>query len=432
MAKSVGNIALAARRRSTRSGRDALVMFFCQRPLPPADARSPTRRWPRPRRRVRRHPRGRRAGSCRRRRRPAELRRCAERFFAALADDFNTPQALAALCEWVREANRRDGASATRDLREMLGVLGARERCSTPATRRPAGRGVALLAEARAGRARGSATSPRPTRCATSSRARGWESCATRAGRLRAACPRVILYGRNPVREALRGGGAGRVHRVWATAGRGARSRGWRRRAGARRRRAEEIAAALRHATPTRASAPRPGPYPYADAEELLARRDGVADRALDEVQDPQNLGAICRTAECAGRDGARDLPSAARPRSRRRSARRRPARSSTCRVARVRNLADFLGEAKRGGLLVLRRRGRRARRSPYDAPDYDAARVVLVLGAEGRGLRPRVRRRPATQLVALPLRGQRRVAQRERRRRRRCCTRSCSAAGSA
>jgi cysteinyl-tRNA synthetase len=50
-----------------------------------------------------------------------------ERFFGALADDFNTPAALAVAFEWVREANRERAAGATHvgdgDLREMLAVL---------------------------------------------------------------------------------------------------------------------------------------------------------------------------------------------------------------------------------------------------------------------------------------------------------------------
>ena len=51
----------------------------------------------------------------------------AERFFDALADDFNTPQALAVLFEWVAEANRRIDAGETLGpgrLGEMLYVLG--------------------------------------------------------------------------------------------------------------------------------------------------------------------------------------------------------------------------------------------------------------------------------------------------------------------
>ena len=49
-----------------------------------------------------------------------------EAFFAALANDFNTPAALSSMFEWVREANRRGGEVGDADLREMLGVLGLR------------------------------------------------------------------------------------------------------------------------------------------------------------------------------------------------------------------------------------------------------------------------------------------------------------------
>jgi cysteinyl-tRNA synthetase len=55
---------------------------------------------------------------------PAEMAHFKERFFDALADDFNTPRALAALFEWLREANRRGGHVGAADLREMLDVLG--------------------------------------------------------------------------------------------------------------------------------------------------------------------------------------------------------------------------------------------------------------------------------------------------------------------
>ena len=70
--------------------------------------------------------------------------------------------------------------------------------------------------------------------------------------------------------------------------------------------------------------------------------------------------------------------------------------------VARVRNLADWLAEAKQAGAWVY---GADAGRGcPTTQPDY-AGRVVLVLGSEGRGLRPRVAR-ACDELVALPLRG--------------------------
>jgi cysteinyl-tRNA synthetase len=45
-------------------------------------------------------------------------------FFDALADDFNTPRALAALYEWIAIANRLDAPGGRGELEEMLGVLG--------------------------------------------------------------------------------------------------------------------------------------------------------------------------------------------------------------------------------------------------------------------------------------------------------------------
>lgn len=123
MAKSVGNVAslpdvLAAH------GRDALLVFFCsghyRQPLDFGDhaleqAAASVRR-------IREAARRLEAGSPS----PPEMAPLKERFFAALADDFTTPQALAAVFDWVREANRRTDAGETvgdADLREMLGVL---------------------------------------------------------------------------------------------------------------------------------------------------------------------------------------------------------------------------------------------------------------------------------------------------------------------
>jgi cysteinyl-tRNA synthetase len=55
---------------------------------------------------------------------PAELRAHRDAFFDALADDFNTPRALAALYEWIGESNKLPEGGGDADLREMLGVLG--------------------------------------------------------------------------------------------------------------------------------------------------------------------------------------------------------------------------------------------------------------------------------------------------------------------
>jgi 23S rRNA (guanosine2251-2'-O)-methyltransferase len=205
-----------------------------------------------------------------------------------------------------------------------------------------------------------------------------------------------ILYGRNPIREALR---AGRrpVHRVWATSG--AAAEPWLRDIEVVEARAEDIAARAGHDAHQGLCA-EVGDYPYASADELLDHTDPLI-VVLDELQDPQNLGAICRTAECVGADGV-VIPQ-------RRSAEVTPA---VCKasagavehlpVARVRNIADFLAQAKEAGVWCYGAAAESA--VPYLQPDYRGG-CVLVIGAEGRGLRPRVAG-ACDELVALPLRG--------------------------
>jgi 23S rRNA (guanosine2251-2'-O)-methyltransferase len=158
------------------------------------------------------------------------------------------------------------------------------------------------------------------------------------------------------------------------------------------------------------------GGYPYASAAELLAGDEPLI-VALDEVQDPQNLGSICRTAECAGASGVVI--------GERRAAEVTPAVCKASagavehlRIARVRNMADFLAQARDAGCWCYgasapaasgERSGERSRVRqpvPYDTPDYRGAGVVLVLGSEGRGLRPRVAK-TCDQLIALPLHGE-------------------------
>jgi cysteinyl-tRNA synthetase len=77
-----------------------------------------------------------------------------ERFFDALADDFNTPRALAVIFEWVREANRLTaagsggaGAIGGADLREMLDTLGLASLMESPS--RPVSPEASALLEAR-------------------------------------------------------------------------------------------------------------------------------------------------------------------------------------------------------------------------------------------------------------------------------------------
>jgi 23S rRNA (guanosine2251-2'-O)-methyltransferase len=214
----------------------------------------------------------------------------------------------------------------------------------------------------------------------------------------------VILYGRNPVHEALRGRRASAVSDLWATSG--AAHEPWL--AGLRPRivRAEEIERRCGSSAHQGVCA-EAGPYPYISPDRLLAGAEPLV-VALDQVQDPQNLGSICRTAECAGASGVA-IPE-------RRAAEVTPA---VCKasagavehlgVAQVRNVADFLTEARKAGCWCYgaSSQGAAEGKAPvaYDVPDYAGAGVVLVLGSEGSGLRPRVAK-ACDQLIALPLLG--------------------------
>jgi cysteinyl-tRNA synthetase len=119
MAKSVGNITSLADALDEH-GRDAVIMFFAsghyRQPIQfdettMAQAAANVRRVREAARRLVPGPS------------PDDLAELKERFFAALADDFNTPTALAAVWEWIREANRREPGTGDADLREMLQIL---------------------------------------------------------------------------------------------------------------------------------------------------------------------------------------------------------------------------------------------------------------------------------------------------------------------
>jgi 23S rRNA (guanosine2251-2'-O)-methyltransferase len=207
----------------------------------------------------------------------------------------------------------------------------------------------------------------------------------------------VIVYGRNPVREALRGWRT--VKRVWATE-RAAGAEDWLRGTDHRTVDAAEVER-LCESTEHQGVCAEVEPYRYADPGSLLAPEDALV-VCLDEVQDPHNLGAVCRVAESAGLAGVA-IPE-------RRSAEITPAACKASAgavehlaVARVGNLANWLASAKAAGAWVY---GAEAGSDavPYDALDY-SGRVVVVLGSEGRGLRPRVAA-SCDQLIALPQRG--------------------------
>ena len=82
---------------------------------------------------------------------PESLRQHRDAFFAALAEDFNTPQALAALAAWVAGAREIDGAGCD-DLVEMLSVFGL-ENVVTDRGEGPSVEALELLAQREQARA---------------------------------------------------------------------------------------------------------------------------------------------------------------------------------------------------------------------------------------------------------------------------------------
>lgn len=176
-----------------------------------------------------------------------------------------------------------------------------------------------------------------------------------------------VIYGRNPVAEAQRG--RRRVHRVWTADDT-----------------SPEELTRLAGSPDHQGVVAEVDPYPYADPGSLLRDPEALV-VALDQVQDPRNLGAICRSAEAAGASGV-VIPE-------RRAA---SVTGAACKasagavehlpVARVRNLADWLAMAREAGGWIYGADA--AAEAGYESLDL-SGRVVLVLGGESSGLRPRV-----------------------------------------
>ena len=370
----------AARRRSSAWGRDALVLFFSTATTASRCA-SPTRRSPRPQTRGR--------GACASsagRLAPgpspdgpgaaegALLRRAGRRL--------QHPAGARGAGEWVREANSARGRRGRAPTCARCSASSASRTCSTRVE--GAARGGRRAGRGAPGRARGARLRPRRPPARRDRRAR--LDRPRRRRRASSSSPRrVIVYGRNPVHEALR---AGRrpVHARVGDQGRGARAvaaAGVRVDASTRRSDRRPAAAA----TPTRASAPRPGPTPT-PTRRSCSRRPTRADRRARRGPgrpEPRRDRADGRV--------RRARPACVHPRAPRAEVTPAACKASAGAVehlpiARVRNLADFLADAKAAGC------GATARRPTAAAP-YDGARlhgrVVLVLGAEGKGLRPRV-----------------------------------------
>ena len=142
-------------------------------------------------------------------------------------------------------------------------------------------------------------------------------------------------------------------------------------------------------------------PRPFSTLDEILAGSDRPFLVLLDEVEDPQNLGAVIRSSVGAGADGL-VLPE-------RRSAGLTETVATVSagalahlKVARVPNLARAMAQLKDRGLWLVGAEGSAA--DPWHAFDYTLP-VGIVLGSEGRGLRPVVRK-TCDKVLSIPLAG--------------------------
>ena len=142
----------------------------------------------------------------------------------------------------------------------------------------------------------------------------------------------------------------------------------------------------------------------YASLEDILSLAERRGEKPfiiiLDEIEDPHNLGAIIRTAECAGAHGV-IIP-------KRRSAGLSYAVSKASAgaveyvpVARVTNIPNTLDKLKKLGLWIY---GADMNGTDYNKCEFSSS-VALVIGNEGKGI-SRLVLEKCDEIVSIPLKG--------------------------
>jgi len=213
----------------------------------------------------------------------------------------------------------------------------------------------------------------------------------------------VIIYGINPVLEALR---AGRVKALRISSRDDERMR-------------ELLAFASTHGiTPQRVSSDVLSRQAHGGVHQgVVADVDDASEYSLDDlvsgargaplilvldgIEDPHNLGAILRSADATGVDGVviQSRRSAARSAV---AAKASAGALAHVKMAPVVNIARALEELKELGLWIVGLAGEAA--TPYDAVDF-LSPTAIVLGAEGPGLRRLVREK-CDHMTSIPMQG--------------------------
>ncbi|HPX61270.1 MAG TPA: 23S rRNA (guanosine(2251)-2'-O)-methyltransferase RlmB [Deltaproteobacteria bacterium] len=215
-----------------------------------------------------------------------------------------------------------------------------------------------------------------------------------------------LVFGVNPVREALRG--TREVHELYVQSNASdhradgiielARQRGAR----VIRREREDLTR-LCGSSHHQGMALKVATFAYTELDDMLVAASGknILLLLLDGIQDPHNLGALIRTAACAGAGGVvipKDRACGITATAEKSSA----GAVETVPVVRVVNLTKAIDVLKRNGFWVYGLEGG-ARQSLYDV--RFSGNVAIVVGSEGDGIRQLVARQ-CDQMMSIPLYG--------------------------
>src|SRR2546425_1660221 len=210
-----------------------------------------------------------------------------------------------------------------------------------------------------------------------------------------------LLYGVNPLLEALRAGDRAPAEIVIAEGARDERLRELLELARARNVSVKRVSRAVLDRavgnTHHQGVMARVAAAQYVDAEELLSSIASHVEReaaplilVLDGIEDPRNLGAILRTAECAGVGGV-FIPERRAVGLTATVAKAAAGALEHISVARVANLVQLIGQLKQRNIWVIGA----AEDGTSDYTDWDwTVPSALFLGGEGAGLHRVVRER--------------------------------------